>query len=118
MFQLLTTAKVSIFVFVLMTEYFNIGESGDYGGTVDSGEFGDSGESGETGDSGETCESDESGETTLTEISLPPMCCGSGATYCKARYLSLISQMAGIAYHRGIREFTSVIIFNYCLFAQ
>ena len=29
MFQLLTTAKVSIFVFVLMTEYFNIGESGE-----------------------------------------------------------------------------------------
>ena len=109
MFQLLTTVKVSIFVFVLMTEYFSIGESGDYGGTVDSGEF---------GDSGETCDSDESGETTLTEISLPPMCCGSGATYCKARYLLSISQMAGIAYHRGIREFTSVIIFNYCLFAQ
>ena len=85
MFQLLTTAKVSIFVFVLMTEYFNIGESG---------------------------------ETTLTEISLQPMRCGPGGTYCKARYLSPISQMAGIAYHRGIREFTSVIIFNYCLFAQ
>ena len=112
MYKLLTTVKVSIFVFVLMTEYFNIGES------VDSGEFGDSGESGETGDSGETCESDESGETTLTGIFLPPMCCGSGGTYCKARYLLSISQMAGIAYHRRIREFTSVIIVNYCLFAQ